>query len=176
HLEIAPGASEEQVAQAALRFEDEIGRSSRFPVWYHGAFGHDVARFQAFLDDAGFAVGKVDGKAGDRTIGAVEAFQKSSGLKDDGRVGPLTLSAAGLDGPGLAGGPVLPDQGPTGAGGRGLEGPIVQTDEIWVGSRRGASCQRRWRCARGRRQAADGPIGSVSSEATGSGRRSPGPP
>lgn len=130
HLEIAPGASEEQVAQAALRFEDEIGRSSRFPVWYHGAFGHDVARFQAFLDDAGLAVGKVDGKAGDRTIGAVEAFQKSSGLKDDGRVGPLTLSAAGLDGPGLAGGPVLPDQGPTGAEELGLEGPIVQTDEI----------------------------------------------
>lgn len=130
HLEIAPGVSEARIAQAARRFEDEVGRSSRADVWFRNAYGHDVARFQQFLADAGSAVGTVDGKAGQKTHDAVEAFQRASGLEADGRVGPDTRRAAGLDGPDLAGGPVLPDQGPTDAELQGLEGPLVQTDEL----------------------------------------------
>jgi len=130
HLEIAPGTGAEQIAEAAAAFEEEIGRSSTAAVWFRNAFGHDVARFQQFLKDGGFAVGTVDGKAGENTIGAVEAFQTAQGLEVDGRVGPLTRGAAGLDGAVIAGGVELPDPGPTDAAAQGLEGPIVQTDEI----------------------------------------------
>lgn len=130
HLEIAPGVSEKRIAEAALRFEDEVGRSSRSSVWFRNAFGHDVARFQQFLKDGDFAVGSVDGDAGRRTQAAVEAFQDGKGLTVDGRVGPQTRRAAGLDGPDIAGGPSLPDPGPTDAEILGLEGPMVQTDEI----------------------------------------------
>lgn len=129
HLEIAPGTSAEQVAEAATAFEEEVGRSASAAVWFRNAFGHDVARFQRFLADAGFPVGIVDGSAGKNTIGAVKAFQTRHGLEDDGRVGPLTLGAAGLDGALIAGGTGAPDQGPTDAARAGLEGPIVQTDE-----------------------------------------------
>lgn len=130
HLEIAPGVSEDRIAAAARRFEEEVGRSSTSDVWFRNAFGHDVARFQHFLADAGFAVGAVDGDAGRRTHGAVEGFQDAHGLTVDGRVGPQTRRTAGLDGPDIAGGPTLPDQGPSDAELLGLEDPLPQTDEI----------------------------------------------
>lgn len=128
HLEIAPGVSDRQIAEAALRFEEAVGRSSTSAVWFTQAFGHDVLRFQQFLADAGFAVGALDGSAGEATDAAVKAFQRRSNLEDDGRVGPLTRAAAGLEDALIAGGGLLPDPGPSDADRLGLEGPMMQTD------------------------------------------------
>jgi hypothetical protein len=128
HLEIAPGVSERQIAEAALKFEEETGRSSTSSVWFTRAFGHDVLRFQQFLADGGFAVGTLDGSAGEATDAAVKAFQRSSDLEDDGRVGRLTRQAAGLGDALIAGGSLLPDPGPSDADRLGLQGPMMQTD------------------------------------------------
>lgn len=128
HLEIAPGVTDTQIAQAALGLEEVVGRSSTSAVWFTNAFGHDVLRFQQFLADGGFAVGTLDGSAGEATDAAVKAFQRSAKLEDDGRVGPLTREAAGLEGAVIAGGGLLPDVGPSDAERLGLEGPMMQTD------------------------------------------------
>ena len=50
-------------------------------------------KVQQLLKNAGFYSGKVDGKIGPASKKAIEAFQKSSGLKPDGKVGPKTLAA-----------------------------------------------------------------------------------
>ncbi len=45
---------------------------------------------QAALKKAGFYAGAIDGKIGPRTKQAILDFQKSKGLKADGKVGPKT--------------------------------------------------------------------------------------
>ena len=45
---------------------------------------------QRALKNAGFDIGNIDGKIGPKTKKAIEAFQKSKGLKADGKVGPKT--------------------------------------------------------------------------------------
>ena len=56
-----------------------------------GSEAHEVSRIQAALTKAGYKPGPVDGKMGDKTRKALEAFQKDNGLKPDGVVGPKTL-------------------------------------------------------------------------------------
>lgn len=46
---------------------------------------------QEVLKKAGFYSGKIDGKPGPRTAEAVKEFQRSCGLKADGRIGPKTM-------------------------------------------------------------------------------------
>ena len=53
----------------------------------------DVSHVQAALVELGYSTGGVDGKFGKATEQAVRDFQKSSGLAEDGVVGPATLSA-----------------------------------------------------------------------------------
>lgn len=172
HLEIAPGTTGEQIAQAALGFEEEIGRSSTAPVWFRNAFGHDVARFQQFLTDAGFELGEIDGKAGDDTIKAVEAFQRKQGLTVDGRVGKDTREAAGVDGALIAGGVRLPDPGPTDGPPKGSMAPSCRLMRS-----RSVICRRTMCRSQSRRAHPPGPgrcarTGWRSSAGTGSGRRS----
>ncbi len=45
---------------------------------------------QKALKNAGFYVGKIDGKAGSMTKNAIERFQRANGLEDDGIVGNRT--------------------------------------------------------------------------------------
>ena len=52
-----------------------------------------VSQVQAVLVELGYSTGGVDGKFGPETEQAVRAFQASSGLADDGVVGPATLAA-----------------------------------------------------------------------------------
>lgn len=52
--------------------------------------GVPVQAVQQALANAGFSPGKVDGKVGERTVGAIRAFQRSQGLKVDGVVGGQT--------------------------------------------------------------------------------------
>ena len=61
-------------------------------VLRRGAKGAEVSQVQAALVALGYST-SVDGKFGPATAQAVKAFQASSGLTDDGVVGPATLSA-----------------------------------------------------------------------------------
>jgi peptidoglycan hydrolase-like protein with peptidoglycan-binding domain len=52
-----------------------------------------VSEVQAALVELGYSASSVDGKFGPATAQAVREFQQSSGLKQDGVVGPATLAA-----------------------------------------------------------------------------------
>lgn len=56
-----------------------------------GMMGTPVKELQRALKKAGFFSGEVDGYFGDDTVTAVKKFQKSKGLKQDGKAGPATL-------------------------------------------------------------------------------------
>ena len=55
--------------------------------------GDDIATLQARLTDMGFDTGRVDGVFGTRTESSVKEFQKSVGIKVDGKCGPITITA-----------------------------------------------------------------------------------
>ena len=58
-----------------------------------GEESEEVRRVQAALAELGYSTGGVDGRFGPATEEAVRQFQSSSGLADDGVVGPATLAA-----------------------------------------------------------------------------------
>lgn len=60
-----------------------------------GKRGNDVAAVQSVLNQKGFNAGTADGIFGTKTLNAVKAFQKSTGLKVDGIVGKDTCSLLG---------------------------------------------------------------------------------
>lgn len=64
-----------------------------FDVLKKGSKSYQVAVLQFKLNQLGFNCGKVDGVFGNGTYKAVCKFQKSKGLKVDGIVGKLTISA-----------------------------------------------------------------------------------
>lgn len=55
--------------------------------------GDDVAALQSRLTEMGFNCGRVDGIFGEITEAAVKEFQKSVGVKVDGKCGPATIIA-----------------------------------------------------------------------------------
>lgn len=55
--------------------------------------GDDIAVLQTRLTEMGFDCGRVDGVFGVRTERAVQEFQKSVGVKVDGKCGPATITA-----------------------------------------------------------------------------------
>lgn len=61
-------------------------------------------QIQTALKNAGLYTGNIDGKIGPASKKAIEAFQKSNGLKADGKVGPKTIAAMEkyLTGPALS--------------------------------------------------------------------------
>jgi len=61
-------------------------------VLRRGAKGAEVRQVQEALVALGYST-TVDGKFGPATAQAVKSFQASSGLTDDGVVGPATMSA-----------------------------------------------------------------------------------
>jgi len=61
-------------------------------VLRRGAKGAEVRQVQEALVALGYST-TIDGKFGPGTAQAVKSFQASSGLTDDGVVGPATLSA-----------------------------------------------------------------------------------
>lgn len=66
-------------------------------ILVEGAKGERVKALQQALKDRGFDPGEIDGDFGPATEAAVMAFQKSEGLVPDGKAGPNTLGALGLD-------------------------------------------------------------------------------
>lgn len=63
-----------------------------FPVLVLGNKGPDVERLQKLLIDRGAKI-VADSDFGPKTANAVKAFQKATGLVQDGRVGPATWDA-----------------------------------------------------------------------------------
>jgi Putative peptidoglycan binding domain/N-acetylmuramoyl-L-alanine amidase len=61
-----------------------------------GSTGPSVIQLQQRLLSKGFSPGAIDGIFGDNTKQAVIQFQRSTGLKDDGIVGPSTLASLGI--------------------------------------------------------------------------------
>lgn len=53
----------------------------------------NLKKMQIALYNAGFEVGKIDGKVGKKTEGALKDFQKNQGLNPDGKMGYKTLTA-----------------------------------------------------------------------------------
>ena len=62
-----------------------------------GIKGERVKALQKALKEKGFDPGEIDGDFGPATEAAVVAFQKSEDLLADGKAGPQTLGALGLD-------------------------------------------------------------------------------
>lgn len=64
-----------------------------------GSRGEEVKSFQSFLISLGFlSLGSDDGISGPHTIKSIRAYQRASGLDDDGVAGPLSMRAARDDG------------------------------------------------------------------------------
>lgn len=61
-----------------------------------GQKGQVVKTIQTKLKDKGYYSGSIDGVFGAKTLAAVKSFQKASGLKVDGVVGPKTAAKLGV--------------------------------------------------------------------------------
>ena len=79
-----------EIPQAA---ETPAAVSSFWTTLRAGDSGTDVKQLQENLIQLGYMSGTPDGKYGAKTTGAVKAFQKNNGLKEDGTAGPITLKA-----------------------------------------------------------------------------------
>lgn len=60
------------------------------PLPPSGPYKPSSLEIQTALRNAGYYLGKVDGKLGPMSKKAIEEFQKANGLKADGKVGPKT--------------------------------------------------------------------------------------
>ena len=66
-------------------------------TYQRGSSGSTVKQIQTKLKNWGYYSGAVDGVYGSATESAVKAFQKKNGLTVDGKVGPQTQQALGLN-------------------------------------------------------------------------------
>jgi peptidoglycan hydrolase-like protein with peptidoglycan-binding domain len=81
-------------AAAPTRPAPTSGGGTVPPAWLEqGARGANVVALQQALTRLGHSPGGADGSFGPRTRAALEAFQRSRGLKPDGRYGPVTRDA-----------------------------------------------------------------------------------
>ena len=85
-----PTPAPSEIPQAA---EEPAAQSSVWTTLRSGDTGTDVKQLQENLIQLGYMSGTPDGKYGAKTVGAVKAFQKNNGLKEDGTAGPITLKA-----------------------------------------------------------------------------------
>jgi putative chitinase len=82
-------------------------------ILQRGSSGADVQTLQQRLSDLGFDPNGIDGHFGPGTEAAIRAFQQAKGLQVDGKAGPDTLTALGLnDGSANTGGPTGDPQDP----------------------------------------------------------------
>ena len=65
-------------------------------TYKRGSTGSVVTQIQTKLKSWGYYTGEADGVYGSRTEAAVRKFQQSNGLKADGKAGPATLEAMGI--------------------------------------------------------------------------------
>lgn len=106
-----------KTADTAAEPEPEAPALAEDEVLRLGTQGDSVQKVQEALRAQGYDVGTPDGKFGDATRQAVMAFQKKSGLKPDGLVGPQTFRAI------MGGGVGAPDSAAAGD----ADGPMPLT-------------------------------------------------
>ncbi len=87
-----PGAITGTAETAVSRQPDSVNAPAVFlpPA---DSYKPTVTQIQQALANAGFDIGKIDGKIGPMTRKAIEEFQKANNLKVDGKVGPQTWAA-----------------------------------------------------------------------------------
>ena len=66
-------------------------------TYQKGSTGSTVTTIQEKLSRWGYYSGKVDGVYGSKTVEAVKYFQRKNGLSVDGKCGPKTLAALGIN-------------------------------------------------------------------------------
>ena len=66
-------------------------------TYKRGSSGSVVTQIQTKLSNWGYYSGSIDGIFGSRTEAAVKKFQQKNGLSVDGKVGPATLAALGIN-------------------------------------------------------------------------------
>ena len=66
-------------------------------TYQKGSTGSTVTTIQKKLSRWGYYSGKVDGVYGSKTVEAVKYFQRKNGLSVDGKCGPKTLAALGIN-------------------------------------------------------------------------------
>jgi N-acetylmuramoyl-L-alanine amidase len=87
------GAHTDATAHAFEEARWKLGDRSLYLQTTSLMHGDDVAALQSRLTEMGFNAGRVDGIYGPRTEAAVKEFQRSVGIKVDGRCGPATIIA-----------------------------------------------------------------------------------
>lgn len=66
-------------------------------TYKQGSTGSVVTKIQQKLSNWGYYSGAVDGVYGSKTVSAVKYFQRTNGLTADGKCGPKTLAALGIN-------------------------------------------------------------------------------
>ena len=72
-------------------------------TFQRGSSGDTVTAIQQKISDWGYYNGAIDGIYGSRTEAAVRYFQQKNGLAVDGKAGPATLAALGINAPSAGG-------------------------------------------------------------------------
>ena len=74
-----------------------LAQSAQAVTYQKGSTGSVVTTIQDKLSRWGYYSGKVDGVYGSKTVEAVKYFQRKNGLAVDGKCGPKTLAAMGVN-------------------------------------------------------------------------------
>jgi peptidoglycan hydrolase-like protein with peptidoglycan-binding domain len=81
---------EAPVAQAVQQAQAVSPAQKLEPLPPSGPYKPSAIEIQTALKNAGYYTGNIDGKMGPETKAAIEEFQKTNGLKADGKVGTKT--------------------------------------------------------------------------------------
>ena len=74
-----------------------LAQDAEAVTYQKGSTGSTVTTIQQKLSRWGYYSGKVDGIYGSKTVEAVKYFQRKNGLAVDGKCGPKTLAALGIN-------------------------------------------------------------------------------
>ena len=74
-----------------------LAQSAGAATYKQGSTGSVVTQIQQKLSNWGYYSGSVDGIYGSKTTAAVKYFQRKNGLTADGKCGPNTLAALGIN-------------------------------------------------------------------------------
>ncbi len=94
-LEMQGLRNQVSVLESQLRAKDDELNSLRGPLVTNAdeiKGQPKVKKAQIALKNAGYAIGKIDGKTGKETREAIRAFQKANNLSVDGKIGKKTWS------------------------------------------------------------------------------------